>query len=104
LYEFLKDQALALGYHLRTADIRAVNKESFKESIYKYYLTPLPALVNGSSLCNQLYGNISIDLIQLNQQPTFIRIVANAYLSCAFSEALTFDELLNRLLIKPAAH
>ena len=104
LYEFLKDQALTLGYQLRTADVRTNKKESFTESIYKYYLTPLPASINNSSLCNQLYGNISIDLIQLNQQPTFIRIIANAYLSCAFSDAIPFDELMHCLLVKPTNH
>lgn len=98
LHEYLKDQGLALGYRLHTADIRTKQKEHFTEIILKYYLMPPPATEAGSGLCNQLYGTISIDLIRLNLQPTFIRIVANSFLSCAFSPALSFDELLNHLL------
>jgi hypothetical protein len=101
LNEFLKDQVLHLGYRLHSADIRTNPKDNFTETIYKYYFTPPPACEAGSILCNQLYGNISIDLIQLNGQPSLIRIVANSYLSCAFSKALPFDDLLDHLLIRP---
>ncbi len=92
---------MQLGYRLHSADIRTNQKNNLSETIYKYYLTPPPTCLAGSILCNQLYGNISIDLILLNAQPSFIRIVANSYLSCAFSKALPFDELLDYLLVRP---
>ncbi|PSR53818.1 hypothetical protein AHMF7605_09945 [Adhaeribacter arboris] len=101
LNEFLKDQVLRLGYRLHSADIRTNLKNNYTETIYKYYFTPPPSCVDGSILCNQLYGNISLDLIQLNAQPAFIRIVANSYLSCAFSQALSFDDLLSHILARP---
>ncbi|MDQ3289935.1 MAG: hypothetical protein M3Q05_01460 [Bacteroidota bacterium] len=101
LNEFLKDQVIKLGYRLHSADIRTNPKNNYTETIYKYYFTPPPACVEGGILCNQLYGNISIDLIQLNAEPAFIRIVANSYLSCAFSKALPFEDLLDYLLVRP---
>ncbi|QMU27784.1 hypothetical protein [Adhaeribacter radiodurans] len=101
LTEFLKDQVIQLGYRLHSADIRTNPKAEFIETIYKYYFTPPPACLANSILCNQLYGNISIDLIHLNAQPSFIRIVANSYLSCAFSKPLPFDDLLDNLLVRP---
>lgn len=101
LHEFLKDQGLSLGYRLHAANVRTKEKDAFTEIITKYYLMPPPTSEAGNGLCNQLYGTISIDLIQLNLQPTFIRIVANSFLSCAFSPALSFDELLNHLLERP---
>ena len=98
LYEFIKDQVLQLGYRLHCADIRKCQKNGFPETIHKYYLTPPPSCLKESSICNQLYGTISVDLILIETQPAFIRIITNSYLSCDFSQALPFDELLNRIL------
>lgn len=100
LHELFKDQVVQLGYRLHSADIRTSPKDTFSETIHKYYFTPPPTCLNDSIICNQLYGNISVDLILLNAQPSFIRIIANAYLSCAFSKALPFEELLHNLLVR----
>ncbi|QNF33029.1 hypothetical protein HUW51_09890 [Adhaeribacter swui] len=100
LHELFKDQVLQLGYRLHSADMRTTKKDNLSETIYKYYFTPPPACLNNSAICNQMYGNVSLDYIVLDAQPSFIRIIANSYLSCAFSQAQPFEELLDYLLTR----
>ena len=101
LHELFKDQVMQLGYRLHAADIRTNQKDNLFETIYKYSFTPPPTCLNNSAICNQLYGNVSIDYIVLDAQPSFIRIIANSYLNGAFSAAKPFDELLHYLLKQP---
>ena len=103
LHELFKDQVMQLGYRLHAADIRTNQKDNLFETIYKYYFTPPPTCLNNSVVCNQLYGNVSIDYIVLDAQPSFIRIIANSYQNGAFSAAQPFDELLHYLLVQSAA-
>lgn len=102
LYEHLKEKVLQINYRIHAADIRTCRKNDFSETIHKYYLTPRPNCLKESVLCNQLYGTISIDLILIDSQPAFMRIIANAYECGTFSKPLAFEELLAHLLERPA--
>lgn len=95
LFDHLKDKALLLGYQLKSADKRKIDHERYTQKTEAYYLTPLPKDVPDSSLCNQLYGNILIELTLVNNHPGFIRLIANKITDPFFSEPLPFVELLD---------
>jgi hypothetical protein len=97
LFQFIKDKCLQLGYAHYLSDQRIITHDRYTETIDKHYLKPPPRDVPGSTLCNQLYGNIIIDLVSINGQPGFIRFYVNTYGDTLFSEPLPFDELMEKV-------
>ncbi|WP_162054767.1 hypothetical protein [Pontibacter pamirensis] len=97
-FDLLKDRVQAQGYTLHSCDKLEVRHERYTEMVEKHVLTPPAADVSGTSLCNQLYGNILLDYIKVNSQPGYIRFVTNVYNDPYFSKPLPFDELLEKVL------
>lgn len=98
LYELLKDRVLTCGYTLHSRDKLEVRHERYTEQVEKHLLTPPASDVPGSSLCNQLYGNVLLDYVRVNQQPGYIRFVTNTYNDPFFSLPLPFNDLLEKVL------
>ncbi|MBB6610058.1 hypothetical protein H7F15_03325 [Pontibacter sp. Tf4] len=98
LVDYLKTKVEELGYRLRSSDVRTISEHDKKQRIETYYLIPLPQSLPGSNVCNQLYGNITINYTRVNGQPSFIRIICNSITVAHFSTPLPFSELISRLL------
>ncbi|MER2998275.1 hypothetical protein [Pontibacter populi] len=98
LFDHLKDQVKLQGYKVKSADKRRIVHERYNQQIETYYLTPLPADVPGSILCNQLYGNILIEQTRVNHHPGFIRLIADTIPGSFFSEPLPFADLLSHIM------
>lgn len=97
-FDLLKDRVLEQGYTLHSCDKLEVRHERYTEQVEKHVLTPPASDITGTSLCNQLYGNILLDYIKVNGQPGYIRFVTNVYNDPYFSKPLPFDELLEKIL------
>ncbi|WP_345160070.1 hypothetical protein [Pontibacter saemangeumensis] len=97
-FDLLKDRVQALGYTLHSCDKLKVRHERYTEEVEKHVLTPPASDLPGTSLCNQLYGNVLLDYIKVNSRPGYIRFIANAYNDAYFSKPLPFDELLDKVL------
>ncbi|WP_226268522.1 hypothetical protein [Hymenobacter pini] len=102
LFDYLRDRVLSLGYHLGAADERTTRHESFSESTQKYFLKPRPNDCSSSGRCNQLFGNITVDLVRINGQPGFIRLFSNPFTDSIFTPAASFDELIDAVFNQPA--
>lgn len=97
-FDLLKDRVKSLGYTLHSCDTLKVRHERYTEEVEKHVLTPPASDLPGTSLCNQLYGNVLLDYIKVNSRPGYIRFIANAYNDAYFSKPLPFDELLDKVL------
>ncbi|MCX2741808.1 hypothetical protein [Pontibacter anaerobius] len=97
-FELLKERVLQQGYTLHSGNKLQVRHERYTEQIEKLLLTPPASDVPGSSLCNQLFGNVILDYIKVNKHPGFIRFAANTYHDAHFSKPLPFEELLENTL------
>lgn len=97
-FDLLKDRVQLQGYTLHSCDKLEVRHDRYTEQVEKHVLTPPASDVSGTSLCNQLYGNILLDYIKVNNQPGYIRLVANVYNDPYFSKPLSFDKLLQKVL------
>jgi hypothetical protein len=97
LFEFIKRQCLQTGYTHHLTDQRVIRHERYTETIETHHLKPPATDLPGTCLCNQLYGNIMIDLVSINRQPGFIRFYVNTYCDDLFSKPLSFDELMDRV-------
>ncbi|MEJ8755475.1 hypothetical protein WG947_00585 [Pontibacter sp. H259] len=98
LFDFLKDQVMEQGYQLHSSNYRKLRNDNCLQQTETYQLTPKPTDLPGTKLCNQLYGNILIELTSINRKPGFIRLTATTFPDSHFSEPLPFDELLKNML------
>ena len=98
LFDLLKERVLTIGYTLRSSDKQEVRHPRYLEEIERHFLMPPASDVPGSDLCNQLYGNVNIELIQINNHPGYIRFTANSYADLYFSKPLPFPDLLEKVL------
>jgi hypothetical protein len=106
LFDYLKDKMLNLGYRLYTSDRRIFDQSSYVESIEKHYLKPpapktFPVENNHPSnkaMFNQVYGNVLIEYISIDEKPNFLRFMTHYYSDFLYTPVLSFDDLLYLLL------
>jgi len=86
------------GYVLNLADVKSRQKSSWVENIYRHYLKPSLRLekLNGTNgpVLNQLYGNISIELVSRDDIPYQLKLLANNYHDQNYAPAQDFSDLI----------
>lgn len=101
-FDHLKEQVLQIGYKLYSSDRRIFVRSDYSETIEKHYLKPPVDLrvENGEvQRCDQRYGNIIIEYIQIDDKPSFIRLMGHYYEDQLYLKPLPFDELLREILL-----
>ncbi|HET9506110.1 MAG TPA: hypothetical protein VFO93_21400 [Hymenobacter sp.] len=102
VYELLGERIASLGYHRACHDQRQRHCAQHHETTYKQLFKPNPTDCAQSGRCNQRYGLVTLDLVQVDGQPFFIRLSCNPLQEPCFTTAHPFDELLAALLDEPA--
>lgn len=97
LFDELKEQVIKQGYKLVQGDRRIIDKETYEESIEKWYLKPLSADFE-QEMIDQRYGNVIIECISINRKPSFLRLMANVYQDRLYRKAEPFDKLFYNLV------
>jgi len=97
LLDYLKDEVLALGYRQANADRKVEDKGPYMQETQRYYLKP-PVPINPETKIDQLYGNITLEYISIDDKPSYIKVMANIYSDRLFNNALPFEEFVERLL------
>jgi hypothetical protein len=101
-FDWLRDRVLQLGYRHYTSDRRIFDRDTYTETIEKHYLKPpnWPSAAGQApaQLLDQQYGNVLIEYILIDQQPSFIRFMANYYDDHLYTKALAFDDLVREVL------
>ena len=97
LFLGLSRRIIALGYEQVSLDrkLEEVN-EQVKET-EKFYFKPPLQIPQEGALISQLYGNISLEKIRINQQPSYFKLLAAVYSDRMYHDAKPFDELMDRL-------
>lgn len=95
MFDFLKERGLAQGYKLSQGDRRILNKETYEETIEKWYLKPVAEELDGVS--NQRFGNILIEKTEIDRKPSYLKLMANVYQDRLYSKAEPFSELIEQL-------
>jgi len=101
LFLGISRRIIALGYEQVSLDrkLEEVN-EQVKET-EKFYFKPPLQLPQEGELISQLYGNISLEKIRINQQPRYFKLLASVYSDRLYDDAKPFDELMDRLFERP---
>lgn len=95
-FDWFKERVLELGYKLSVADRKISDKENYEETVEKWYLKPITEDLN-TTVANQRYGNITVEKIDIDRKPNYIKFLASIYQDRLYTEALTFDELLENI-------
>ena len=103
LFEHLGERVRALGYRRACADQCTRKRQQQAENTLKQFFKPLATDCPQSGHCNQRFGLITIDLVNLNGQPLFIRVAVNPVCEPGFTRAAPFEELLRALFEEPLA-
>ncbi len=107
IFDKLKESILQLDYpyKLYTSDRAHYERTNYIETIEKHYLKPVYGTnkevekkLKTDKQLPQFYGNILIEYIQVDGEPSFIRLLANIYSDRLFLDALPFEELLEKIL------
>jgi hypothetical protein len=101
LFLGLSRRIIALGHEQVSLDrkLEEVN-EQVKET-EKFYFKPPLQLPKEGELISQLYGNISLEKIRINQQPSYFKLLASVYSDRLYYDAKPFDDLMDRLFERP---
>jgi len=91
LFDYLKEKVVPLGYKENIAERKMYDKATYVETVEKYYLKPdMPLGENG--LFDQLYGNVLIELVLVNDKPSYIKLLVSLYSDRLYTEALPFED------------
>jgi len=96
LLDYLAEKVKSLGYR------SVINKQTLKEKdndVEKkelHYLKPKPGFVEP---IDQKFGNIQIEFIAYNDEPSRIKFIANTYSDRKYTDPVSFNSLINQVLV-----
>lgn len=85
-----------LGYRNQIAERRHSDHPRGVHCMERYYLKP----ELGTSLeppISQIYGNVHLELVLLNEEASYLKVMAHIYQDRNYEEAMPFDGLVNAL-------
>ncbi len=97
LFDYFKERVLAQGYKLAQADRRISDKETYEETIEKWYLKPIAGDLEKKQI-DQRFGNVIIEKVDIDRKPSFLRLMANVYQDHLYTKAEPFEKLFDKLI------
>lgn len=94
LLDYFRDRVLTLGYRLANTDRQIKEKESYIKTTEKHYLKPP---LSKGRIADQRYGNVLLEYVLIDQQPSYLKLMVTIYTDHLFTEAQAYDELLDYL-------
>lgn len=90
LFDYLADKVKKLDYKLVTSKFTMEERGDNVETREMHFLKPKNDLKTPR---DQKYGNVQIEYIRINDEPTNIKLIANTYSDRAFQEPKNFEQL-----------
>ncbi|MFC0264302.1 hypothetical protein [Fontibacter flavus] len=90
-------RVLDLGYHRVSLDRKIEEINDQVKMTEKQYFKPPLSHVDLSEKINQLYGNISIEKVSIDDKPSFIKVLVTVYSDRLYLDAKPFDEFIDEL-------
>lgn len=94
-------RVLALGYHQVSLDRKMEEINDQVKVTQKFYFKPPIKIPIQNELISQLYGNIVLEKVSLNNQPNYLKFLATFYSDRLYQDPNPFDQLLDRLFDAP---
>ena len=101
LFLGLSRRIRTLGYEQVSLDRKLEEVNDKVRTTEKFYFKPPLQLPVEGDLISQLYGNIALEKITIDHQPSYIKLLATVYSDRLYHNAKPFDELMDRLFDRP---
>ncbi|MCE2708589.1 MAG: hypothetical protein ACK5BR_03465 [Bacteroidota bacterium] len=102
LFLGLSRRVLALGYQQVSLDRKLEEINEQVKQTEKFYFKPPLQMPQEREPITQLYGNISLEKVSINNTPSYIKLLAAIYSDRNYQEAKPFDELMDKLFEHPS--
>lgn len=97
LFLAFSQRILALGYQQVSLDRKLEEvDDQVKVSEKFFFKPPLQAPAEGE-LISQLYGQVILEKVSVDNKPSFIKVLATVYSDRLYQEARPFDQLMDRI-------
>ncbi len=100
LFLAFSERILALGYEQVSLDRKFEEIDDQVKVSEKFYFKPPLRLPAGGELISQLYGNVALEKVSVDNKPNFIKLLATVYSDRLYQDAKPFDQLMNRIFEK----
>jgi hypothetical protein len=91
---------LALGYEQVSLDRKFEEINEQVKVTEKFYFKPPLQLPVAGELITQLYGNVTLEKVSVDNKPNFIKLLATVYSDRLYQDAKPFDQLMDRIFDK----
>ena len=96
----LSQRILALGYEQVSLDRKFEEINDQVKMTEKFYFKPPLQIPIEGELISQLYGNVTLEKVSVDNKPSFIKLLASVYSDRLYQEAKPFDQLMDRIFEK----
>jgi hypothetical protein len=97
LFLALSRRILALGYEQISLDRKFEEINDQVKVTEKFYFKPPLQLPVEGELISQLYGNVALEKVSVDNKPSFIKLLATVYSDRLYQKAKPFDQLMDRI-------
>ena len=97
LFDYLKEKVLTLNYRPQVQDSRTWSDKNAVQTVDRYYLKPRTSKTADGKI-NQIFGNITIELLHKDNVPFNLKFQATAYNDRLYQPADDFQLLMNGIL------
>ncbi|RAI91966.1 hypothetical protein [Algoriphagus yeomjeoni] len=97
LFLAFAQRVLALGYRQVSFDRKMEEVNDQVKVTEKFYFKPPLKILAKNELISQLYGNISIEKINVNNQPNYLKVLVTFYSDRLYLDPEPFDQFLDHL-------
>lgn len=94
LFEYFKDRILTQPYKIYNSERRFKEMPDHVQKRERHYLKPDVNSIKDRPV-DQYFGNINIELFWNNNQPAYIKIMANIYQDSRYKPALPFENFID---------
>ena len=97
LFLGFSQRILALGYEQVSLDRKFEEINDQVKVTEKFYFKPPMQLPVKGELISQLYGNVALEKVSIDNKPSFIKLLATVYSDRLYQDAKPFDQLMDRI-------
>ena len=86
-----------MGYRRVSLDRKIEEVHDLVRVTEKYYFKPPLSAADLDNKIDQLFGNISLEKIYLNNKPNFLKVLVTVYADRLYLKAAPFDRFMDQL-------
>lgn len=100
LFLAFSQRLLALGYEQVSLDRKLEEINDQVKVTEKFYFKPPLQVPAEGELISQLYGNVALEKVNVDNKPSYIKLLATVYSDRLYQDAKPFDQLMDGIFEK----